>query len=142
MSNNDKQTIINGGSAGSVPGCAWRDGPYGIGSTCGFPCGEGMAATWDTAIAEQGGVYKGYCFRGWGYNIMLGPSSNLVRDNRAGRTAESYGEDPFVNGKFAAADERGDTRCGLMVTQKHYCCNNVERARGFYPVLRVGAQPA
>jgi beta-glucosidase len=135
LSNGEKQTIINGGSAGGVPGVAWRDGPYGIGSTCGFPCGEGMAATWDTAIAEQGGVYKGYCFRGWGINVMLGPSANLVRDGRAGRTAESYGEDPFVNGKFAAADLRGDTKSGLMVTLKHYCCNNVERARGFYPVL-------
>ena len=135
LSNNDKQTIINGGSAGGAPAINWRDGPYGLGGTYAFPCGEGMASTWDTAIAEEGGTYKGYCFRGNGYNVMLGPTTNLVRDGRAGRTDESYGEDPFVNGKFAAADIRGDTKSGLMVTLKHYCCNNVERARGYYPVL-------
>jgi beta-glucosidase len=135
LSNGDKQTIINGGSAGGVPGVNWRDGPYGLGGTMAFPCGEAMASTWDTAIAEEGGYFKGMCFRGNDYNVMLGPSANLVRDGRAGRTAESYGEDPFVNGKFAAADLRGCSKSGLMVTLKHYACNNVERARGYYPVF-------
>jgi beta-glucosidase len=135
LDNGAKQTIINGGSAGGVPGVNWRDGPYGLGGTYAFPTGAAMAATMDTAIAEEGGVFKGYCFRGNGYNVELGPSANLVRDGRAGRTTESYGEDPFVNGKFAAADIRGDTRSGLMTTLKHYCCNNVERARGWYPVV-------
>jgi beta-glucosidase len=64
---------------------------------------------------------------------MLGPTMNLVRDGRGGRTFESYGEDPFVNGKMGAADCRGCTKAGLMVTVKHYCCNNEERARGGYP---------
>jgi len=48
-----------------------------------------------------------------GYNIMLGPSSKLVVTTGRGVPAESYGEDPFLNGKFAAADERGDTRAAL-----------------------------
>lgn len=135
LSNSEKQTIINGGSAGGVVGVNWRDGPYGLGGTWSFPTGAAMASTWDTAIAEEGGYFKGMCFRGRDYNIMLGPSANLVRDGRAGRTTESYGEDPFVNGKFAAADLRGCTKTGLMVTLKHYCCNNVERARGYYPVI-------
>jgi beta-glucosidase len=134
LSNSEKQTIINGGSAGGVPAVSWQDGPYGDRGGYAYPTGEGMAATFDTAIAEEGGYYKGQDFRGLGHNIMLGPTMNIVRDGRGGRTFESYGEDPFVNGKMGAADCRGCTKSGLMVTVKHYCCNNIERARGNYPV--------
>jgi beta-glucosidase len=133
LSNGDKQTIINGGAAGSVPAVAWQDGPYGCRGGYAYPTGEGMAATFDTALAEDGGYYKGQDFRGLGFNIMLGPTMNLVRDGRGGRTFESYGEDPFVNGKMGAADCRGCSKSGLMVTVKHFCCNNEERARGGYP---------
>jgi beta-glucosidase len=135
MSNGDKQTIINGGSAAGVVGLNWRDGPYGLGGTWSFPTGCAMASTWDTAIIEEGGYFMGMCFRGHDYNVQLGPSANLCRDSRAGRTTESYGEDPFMNGKGASAALRGCSRGGCIVTLKHYCCNNVERARGYYPVL-------
>jgi beta-glucosidase len=135
MSNGDKQTIINGGSAAGVVGLNWRDGPYGLGGTWSFPTGCAMASTWDTAIIEEGGYFMGMSFRGHDYNVQLGPSCNLCRDSRAGRTTESYGEDPFVNGKDAAAAVRGVQRGGTIPTLKHYACNNVERARGFYPVV-------
>jgi beta-glucosidase len=135
LSNGTKQTIINGGAAGGVPAVAWQDGPYGVRGGYAYPAGEGMASTWDTAIAEEGGYYKGQDFRGVGpFNIMLGTTVNLVRDSRGGRTFESYGEDPFLQGKMAAADCRGCSKSGLMVTVKHFCCNNEERARGNYPV--------
>jgi beta-glucosidase len=93
-----------------------------------------MASTFDTAIAEECGIYKGEDFRGQGYNIMLGTTMNLVRDSRAGRSFETYGEDPFLQGKMAAADCRGCTKSGLMVTCKHYSCWLAERAQGPYPV--------
>ncbi|HUI93984.1 MAG TPA: glycoside hydrolase family 3 C-terminal domain-containing protein [Chitinivibrionales bacterium] len=133
MSNGDKQTIVNGGSAAGVVGLNWRDGPYGLGGTWSFPTGLAMAATWDTAIIQEGGYFMGMCFRGFDYNVQLGPSCNLCRDSRAGRTTESYGEDPFVNGKDATASVKG-VMWSTIPTLKHYCCNNVERARGFYPV--------
>jgi beta-glucosidase len=133
LSNGDKQIIINGGAAGGVPAVSWQDGPYGDRGGYAYPTGEGMACTWDTAIAEQGGYYKGQDFRGLGHSIMLGTTVNLVRDSRGGRSFESYGEDPFLNGKMAAADCRGCSKSGLMVTVKHFCCNNEERARGNYP---------
>jgi beta-glucosidase len=134
LDNGSKQTIINGGSAGGVPGTAWQDGPYGDRGGYAYPCGEAMASTFDTAIAEEGGIYKGEDFRGLGHSIMLGTTMNLVRDSRGGRSFESYGEDPYLQGKMAAADCRGCSKAGLMVTCKHFCCNNEERARGNYPV--------
>jgi hypothetical protein len=121
MSNADKQTIINGGSAGAVVAIKWQDGSYGIRGGYAWPCGEGMASTWDTALAEEAGVYKGQDFRAFGYNMELGPSVNVVRDGREGLAAESYGEDPFVNGKFAAADIRGDQASGVMAALKNFC---------------------
>jgi beta-glucosidase len=135
MSNGDKQTIVNGGSAAGVVGLNWRDGPYGLGGTWSFPTGCALASMWDTAMIEESGYFMGMCFRGRDYNVQLGPSCNLCRDSRAGRTTESYGEDTYVNGKGAAASLRGITRGGTIVTLKHYACNNVERARGFYPVV-------
>ena len=135
LSNADKQTIINGGAAGGVPAVNWQDGPHGVRGAFAYPPGEAMASTFDTAIAEEGGRYKAEDFRGEGYNIMLGTTVNLVRDSRGGRSFESYGEDPFLSGKMGVADTRGCQQRGLMVTIKHYACNNIERARGNYPVL-------
>jgi beta-glucosidase len=134
LSNTEKQTIINGASAAGVPGVNWRDGPYGTGVGYAYPCGEAMASTFDTAVAEEGGIYKGEDFRGVGYNIMLGTTMNLVRDSRGGLSFESYGEDPYLQGKMAAADCRGCAKSGLMVTCKRFCCYQVQRSLTNYPV--------
>jgi beta-glucosidase len=135
LSSADKQTIINGGNAGGVVGITWRDGSYGIGGGYAWPCGEAMASTWDTALAEEGGVYKGQDFRAFGFNMMLGPSVSVVRDGRDGLAAEQYGEDPFVNGKFAAADIRGDQASGILVALKHFSCGPECGAAGPCPII-------
>ncbi|HEX4831020.1 MAG TPA: carbohydrate-binding protein, partial [Trebonia sp.] len=76
-----------------------EDGPSGVGDGNGgvtaFPDGESDAATWDTALIQQEGAAKGAEFAGKGANISLGPTTNLVRDPRWGRTYETYGEDPY-----------------------------------------------
>ena len=76
-------------------------------------------------------------FGGGRYSGLLtfwSPDLNLCRDPRWGRTAETYGEDPFLAGKTGAAFVRGlqgkDERYLKAVsTPKHYTANNEEHNR-------------
>jgi beta-glucosidase len=118
-----------------IPTFAMSDGPYGIRGGFAWPCGCGAASTWDTALIEEIGAAKAQDFRALGKNVALGPTLNIVRDPRWGRTYEAYGEDPFLNGKMTAADCRGVQKNGVLPTIKHYACNNIEEGRGNYPVV-------
>lgn len=62
------------------------------------------------------------------------PDLNLCRDPRWGRTAETYGEDPYLAGKMGAAFVRGlqgkDPKYLKAVsTPKHFTANNEEHNR-------------
>ncbi|MBQ6065697.1 MAG: glycoside hydrolase family 3 C-terminal domain-containing protein [Clostridia bacterium] len=71
------------------------------------------------------------------YNGLLAfwsPDLNLARDPRWGRTAETYGEDPFLAGKNGAAFVRGlqgnDPQwLKAIATPKHFTANNEEHNR-------------
>ena len=93
-----------------------EDGPSGVGDGNGgvtaFPDGETAAATWDPALITQEGAAKGAEFAGKGANISLGPTTNLVRDPRWGRTYETYGEDPYLAGQVTAAEVAGAAEPG------------------------------
>jgi len=98
----------------------WSEALHGVarnGTATSFPQCVGMAASWDTPLIKQvgdvistegrakfheaerrgdlGGIYKGLTF--WCPNI------NLIRDPRWGRSHESWGEDPFLLGRYAVA---------------------------------------
>lgn len=71
------------------------------------------------------------------YNGLLtfwSPDLNLARDPRWGRTAETYGEDPYLAGKNGAAFVRGiqgkdETFIKAVATPKHFTANNEEHNR-------------
>ena len=75
--------------------------------------------------------------RGGRYNGLLAfwsPDLNLARDPRWGRTAETYGEDPYLAGKNGAAFVRGlqgkDPKyLKAIATPKHFTANNEEHNR-------------
>ena len=75
--------------------------------------------------------------RGGRYNGLLAfwsPDLNLARDPRWGRTAETYGEDPFLAGKNGAAFVRGlqgkdPDYLKAIATPKHFTANNEEHNR-------------
>ena len=71
------------------------------------------------------------------YNGLLtfwSPDLNLARDPRWGRTAETYGEDPYLAGKNGAAFVRGlqgddPEFLKAISTPKHFTANNEEHNR-------------
>ncbi len=101
----------------------WNEALHGVarsGLATVFPQAIGLAATWDTdllkraaaAISDEArakyheyirqgkrGIYQGLTF--WSPNI------NIFRDPRWGRGMETFGEDPYLTGRLAAAFVRG-----------------------------------
>jgi beta-glucosidase-like glycosyl hydrolase len=114
-----------------MPALNMEDGPDGVGDGNGgvtaFPDGESAAATWDPALIEQEGTAMGAEFAGKGVNISLGPTTNLVRDPRWGRTYETYGEDPYLAGQITSAEVDGIQSQGVMAMVKHVAAYDQEQ---------------
>ncbi|WP_307846183.1 glycoside hydrolase family 3 C-terminal domain-containing protein [Actinospica durhamensis] len=108
-----------------------QDGPNGVGDGTGgvtaFPDGENAAATWDPALITQEGQAMGAEFAGKGVNVALGPTTNLVRDPRWGRTYETYGEDPYLAGQITSAEVDGLQSQGVMAMVKHVAAYDQEQ---------------
>jgi beta-glucosidase len=108
-----------------------QDGPNGVGDGTGgvtaFPDGENAAATWDPTLIQQEGSAMGAEFAGKGVNVALGPTTNLVRDPRWGRTYETYGEDPFLAGQITSAEVTGLQSQDVMAMAKHVAAYDQEQ---------------
>ena len=108
-----------------------EDGPSGVGDGKGgvtaFPDGENAAATLDPTLIEQEGAAIGAEFAGKGVNVSLGPTTNLVRDPRWGRTYETYGEDPYLAGQITSAEVEGIQSQGVMAMVKHVAAYDQEQ---------------
>ena len=97
-------------------------GLIGNGATS-FPQALGMAASWNPALLRLVGEAIGREARTRGIRQLLSPTVNLARDPRAGRTEESYGEDPVLTSAFATAYIRGVQSRGVVCTPKHFAAN-------------------
>ncbi|HEV2638156.1 MAG TPA: glycoside hydrolase family 3 C-terminal domain-containing protein, partial [Actinocrinis sp.] len=108
-----------------------QDGPNGVGDGTGgvtaYPDGENAAATWDPALIQQEGTAIGNEFAGKGVNVSLGPTTNLVRDPRWGRTYETYGEDPYLAGQITSAEVEGLQSQDVMAMVKHTAAYDQEQ---------------
>ena len=91
-----------------VPAIGEEDGPTGVGDgltgVTQMPSAVSLAATFDTSLADRYGQVVGSEERGKGAMVNLGPTVNIDRDPRWGRSFEAYTEDPFLNAAMATAD--------------------------------------
>ena len=91
-----------------------------------YPQSIGMGATWDTAAAESGGAATANALRATGWNWDFAPVQDLSRDNRWGRTYETWGEEPALTAALGAANIRGMQAPGpahsldVAATVKHF----------------------
>src|SRR6185437_7248767 len=69
-----------------------------------FPQSIGMGATWDPAAAQAGGQVTANALRATGWNWDFAPVQDLSRDNRWGRTYETWAEEPALSAAMGAAN--------------------------------------
>jgi beta-glucosidase len=117
-----------------IPDLTFEDGPAGVGDGLGgvtqMPSGLVSAATFDTDYEHQYGDAVGQEFAGKGVDVALGPTVNIVRDPRWGRSYETFGEDPYLSGQMGAADIEGIQDQGVMAEVKHAAAYNIEQPAG------------
>ncbi len=114
-----------------IPGLIMSDGPHGVrnGDATSFPVSIGMASTWDRTLIRQVGIAMGQEFRGKGIHQMLGPSMDICRDPRYGRSPESGGEDSYLCAQITTSLIKGAQSTGCIATAKHYNANGKENNR-------------
>ena len=150
MTRDEKISFAANGGAGiprlGIPGLSPSDGPNGVreggpGKTA-FPNAHIVAASWDRSLAESFGTAIGAEAFGKGYNILLGPTVNILRVPEWGRAAETLGEDPYLAGQIAAAEIRGIQSQHVMAQVKHFAANNQEIQRVGNPLGSPPLTPA
>jgi beta-glucosidase len=91
-----------------------------------FPQSIGMGATWDPSATEAGGAATGNALRATGWVWDFAPVQDLSRDNRWGRTYETWAEEPNLSAALGAANIRGlqspgpAGSLGVTATVKHF----------------------
>jgi beta-glucosidase len=94
-----------------------------------LPSGLATAATWNPLLARRGGAMIAAEARASGFNVLLGPGVNLVREPRGGRDFEYAGEDPLLAGTIAAAQIQGIQSQHVIAALKHFALNDQETGR-------------
>ncbi|NIJ14613.1 beta-glucosidase [Saccharomonospora amisosensis] len=116
-----------------VPELGLSDGPAGVGNShtgvTQLPAPLMLGATWDSGLAEEYGAVLAEEVAGKGAGVALSPSVDLIRDPRAGRGFETFGEDPRLAGVLAQAQIRAIQDRGVLAQAKHLAAYNQETAR-------------
>ena len=137
----EKVSLVHANSTFSVAGVPrlgipelWMDdGPLGVREEVGvgfrnmnrtddfataMPATLGLAATFNTNLANAYGAVIGQEAKQRGKNIMLGPSLNIQRTPLCGRNFEYMGEDPYPHVAHGGGLHRGRTGPGRRLLRK------------------------
>src|SRR5579859_853440 len=116
-----------------TPAMGLEDGPSGVADgltgVTQLPAGVALAATWDPSLAQQYGQVIGAEEFGKGASANLGPTVNIDRDPRWGRSFEALSEDPSLNSALAVAEIGGVQSQDVMSQVKHFDAYNQETYR-------------
>ena len=91
-----------------------------------YPQSIGMGATWDPSAARAGGAATADAVRATGWNWVFAPVQDLARDNRWGRTYETWAEEPVLAAAMGGANIQGMQAhgpagsLGVTATVKHF----------------------
>ncbi|MBP5637222.1 MAG: glycoside hydrolase family 3 C-terminal domain-containing protein [Bacteroidales bacterium] len=115
-----------------IPSVRMADGPQGVRNNTNstyYPCGIGLAASFNRDVAKGVGDGIGFDATARGVRIMLCPGVNIYRSPLCGRNFEYYGEDPFLSSEIALNYIQGIQQHRVMATIKHFALNNQEYQR-------------
>jgi len=86
------------------------DGPSGVRGesmigrrSLSLPCGMAVGSTWNRALVGRLGEALAAEARSKGVHVLLGPTVCIPRTPLAGRTFESFSEDPLLTAELAVA---------------------------------------
>jgi beta-glucosidase len=99
-----------------------------------FPQAIGLAATWDAGLVAEVASAIAAETSSRGIRQVLSPVVNIARDVRWGRTEETYGEDPYLASRLAAAFVGGFEKRGVIATPKHFVANVGAGGRDSYSI--------
>ena len=119
-----------------IPALKVSDGPSGVRGdsligrrSLSLPCGMAVGSTWNPdLVGRLGGVLAAEA-RSKNVHVLLGPTVCIVRTPLAGRTFESFSEDPLLTARIAVAYVRGVQGGGVACCIKHFACNDQEHER-------------
>jgi beta-glucosidase len=116
-----------------IPAFGLEDGPAGVADgltgVTQLPAGVALAATWDPSLAQQYGQVIGAEEFGKGASANLGPTVNIDRDPRWGRSFEALSEDPFLNSALDVAEIGSVQGQDVLSQVKHFDAYNQETYR-------------
>ena len=118
-----------------IPKLRMTDGPLGVRLNAGdkataFPAGIALASAWDPALLQRVAAQMGEETLALGRDMLLGPCINIARTPQGGRNFESFGEDPYLAARLAAAYVTGLQSQKVLASTKHFALNNQETERG------------
>ncbi len=92
-----------------------------------LPAPIGIGSTWNKNLVYQAGATAGREAKLLGYTNLYAPILDPARDQRWGRTVESYGEDPFLIAELGKQMVLGIQDQGVAATLKHFAIYSVPK---------------
>ncbi|MEU8796623.1 glycoside hydrolase family 3 C-terminal domain-containing protein [Spirillospora sp. NPDC048819] len=114
-----------------IPPVYMADGPAGVrqGKATALPAPIAMAAGFDPETAELYGRTVAWEARHRGNDVVFGPTVDVLRTPRNGRTFEGFGEDPHLSATLGVPWIKGAQAQGVMTSVKHLAVYTQETDR-------------
>ena len=148
MAGDDLFGVINGEPAtGTVDGVPelgipvlyMSDGPSGPreGQATAMPSPLALGASFNPELAHTIGRTIAHEVRSKGNDLVHAPTVDIMRTGLAGRTFETYGEDPHLTSRLGVEWIRGAQAQGVIGNVKHYLLNSQEGQIGVPPIFAL-----
>ena len=110
-----------------IPAEFTNEGIHGLNHTLAtpFPAPIAIGSTWDRDLVRRAGQIAGEEARLIGYHSVYAPILDVARDQRWGRTVESYGEDPYLVAELGTQMAEGVQSQGVASCLKHFAAYSV-----------------
>lgn len=92
-----------------------------------LPAPIAIGSTWNKQLVYEAGTIVGREARALGYTNIYAPILDVARDQRWGRTVETYGENPFHIAELGIQMTRGIQSQGVASTLKHFAVYGVPK---------------
>ncbi|MDP9143028.1 MAG: glycoside hydrolase family 3 C-terminal domain-containing protein [Pseudomonadota bacterium] len=122
-----------------VPDLRMSDGPVGVrgSAATAFPTPLSLASSFDPGLSHRTGRAVANEVRHKGNDLLHAPVLDIMRNPLAGRTFETYGEDPYLAERLGVEWIRGAQTEGVMANVKHYAMNTQEGQIGLPPITSL-----